>query len=478
MLPLKENKPNILLVLSTPFSRVGTSISTAIMPSMPYGGASAYHQAPTGYAYDRTFEQPRDLNSAYYGSYGTRSTHEMSGTVRLPDPYNSQKYATSNHWNPSRFPQGPSSAPFVPSARADDRWSNADHVDAHRRHNNAYYNEQRKRDEKPVGGVSATLDYEMDQMTDFVMEMAAGMYDLFASRICIADIDLAKSIKQSAIPPKPQFRKWVLQVLNATRLPSATILLSLSYMAKRIRQVSADRTSMPSERGVYSMLTVALILGSKFLDDNTFQNKSWAEVSNIATAELNQDERDWLVSFGHRLHNDPHCPDGFASWQERWKEYQRRPSPSSNALHPLDTNVRRQYPSAQPSYAAAPFAPKEYSPYAAYSSGPYSAAFAPADAWYSRPAMDRSPSTAPHSGPHTPEYYGNQALWAPMDDFSRRAQYGSYAPYPTSAYPGYNSGYSTPPHHAGWNAHGISCQCGNCLHAQVMQPKFPPIVCG
>ncbi|KAB8338936.1 hypothetical protein FH972_021876 [Carpinus fangiana] len=440
--------------LSTPFSHIDSSPITSSMPSFQHGAASAHFQPNTNYGFNRVFEPPSDLTSSYYGGYGTRSAHDLS--AMLPDPYNSQKYPSNAHWNTNRFHQGQTGAPSVKHERADERW---DHADAQRRYH-AYQTDQRKKEEKPVGGVSATLDYEMDQMTDFVTEMAAGMYELSASRICLADIDIARSIKPGSIPPTA-FRKWVLQVLNATRLPSATIILSLSYMAKRVRQVSDEGHFLPTERGLYQMLTVSLILGSKFLDDNTFQNKSWAEVSNITTSELNRDEREWLVAFEHRLHHDPHCADGFSSWEERWKTFRSRSSFTSHALHPLDTNVKRQHAAPPPGYSSATFGYKNYSPHTAYSNGPYSAPFAPHDPWYgSRPGLDRSPSTAPHSGPHTPEYYGHEALWAPVEDFTRRTQYAPYAPYPVPApYPGYSSGYNTPPYQTGWNGmstHGVT----------------------
>jgi hypothetical protein len=69
------------------------------------------------------------------------------------------------------------------------------------------------------------------------------------------------------------------------------------------------------------MLTVALLLGSKFLDDNTFQNKSWAEVSNIPVSELNSMELDWLFAFDWKIHERIHDQqDGFASWLSHWAE--------------------------------------------------------------------------------------------------------------------------------------------------------------
>ncbi|KAI2769945.1 hypothetical protein DTO012A8_5081 [Penicillium roqueforti] len=165
--------------------------------------------------------------------------------------------------------------------------------------------EQPRKEEKATGGVAAHLDYEMDRMSDFVAEMAQGII-----------------YPGSSVPP--QFRKYVFQILSSTRLPSSTILLGLFYLASRMRLVSAKRAFTKADSSqVYRMLTVALLLGSKFLDDNTFQNKSWAEVSNIPVAELNHMELEWLFAFDWKIHDriydkqDGLSPDSGTSRDQR-----------------------------------------------------------------------------------------------------------------------------------------------------------------
>ena len=49
--------------------------------------------------------------------------------------------------------------------------------------------EQSRKEEKATGGVAAHLDYEMERMSDFVAEMTQGMYDLYNTKITLADID-------------------------------------------------------------------------------------------------------------------------------------------------------------------------------------------------------------------------------------------------------------------------------------------------
>ncbi|KAL8843295.1 MAG: hypothetical protein Q9170_000153 [Blastenia crenularia] len=199
------------------------------------------------------------------------------------------------------------------------------------------------KEEKATGGVAAHLDYEMDDMADFVAETTQGMYDLYESRICLADIDILRSVNPKAAVA-PAFRKYVLQVLSSTRLPSSTILLGLHYLATRMNMLSSGG-HYPSGKGqVYRLLITALLLGSKFLDDNTFQNRSWSEVSNISVSKLNVLEIEWLVAIGWNLHVDPEDSQGFILWRlhwQRWKANRLEMSRNSLKLRPSAVKVQR-----------------------------------------------------------------------------------------------------------------------------------------
>ncbi|KAL8944543.1 MAG: hypothetical protein Q9211_000554 [Gyalolechia sp. 1 TL-2023] len=199
------------------------------------------------------------------------------------------------------------------------------------------------KEEKATGGVAVHLDYEMDQMAEYVAEMTQGMYALYESRICLADINILRSVNPKVLVASA-FRKYVLQVLSSTRLPSSTILLGLHYLATRMSMPSSGGCYPPGKGQVYRMLTTALLLGSKFLDDNTFQNRSWSEVSNIPVNELNVLEVEWLVAIGWNLHVDPEDTQGFTSWRKHWQRWQAKRlemSIDSLKLTPLDVNVRR-----------------------------------------------------------------------------------------------------------------------------------------
>ncbi|ODH53483.1 hypothetical protein GX48_00314 [Paracoccidioides brasiliensis] len=317
------------------------------------------------------------------------------------------------------------------------------------------------KEEKPTGGVAAHLDYEMDEMSDFVAEMAHGMYALYISKVVLADIDFARSVYPGTAVPS-QFRKYVSQILSSTRLPRSTILLGLYYLACRMRILSAAEMYKSGNSEVYRMLTTALLLGSKFLDDNTFQNRSWAEVSNIPVADLNSMELEWLFGFEWKIHTRIHNKqEGFKSWKAHWDTWRAKNEAKINesriTLAPIDTNIQKQH-AAQHKALLSPDGPIPPQ----YQRG----------SWLSSSTPDYSPPSAPHSGPNTPDYYrpGPWAYANPPPPYSRGwvvpQQY--FTPTTRSQPPSYHH---TPSYtHAfsptGWTGHGSSCGCLYCAKHQ------------
>ncbi|KAJ5287512.1 hypothetical protein N7478_003198 [Penicillium angulare] len=347
--------------------------------------------------------------------------------------------------------------------------------------------EQPRKEEKSTGGVAAHLDYEMDRMSDFVAEMTQGMYDLYNTKITLADIDIMRSISPGSSVP-PQFRKYVFQILSSTRLPSSTILLGLYYLSCRMRQLSAQRVYQASSGQIYRMLTVSLLLGSKFLDDNTFQNKSWAEVSNIPVAELNKMELEWLFAFEWKIHNRMYDEqDGFNSWRRHWDSWRAkaniRAQESRQSLAPLDTNVVRQHQSiAKPLLSPEGPIPPQYQRSSTIE-----------NSWLNPAASEYSPPSAPHSGPNTPDYY-SVGTWGysnsnPPPPYTRAwAPPSQYIPQsaPRSQPPSYHHtpAYGLPFAQSVWTGHGSSCGCMYCakhMEHYMCNTAFPalqPILAG
>lgn len=357
--------------------------------------------------------------------------------------------------------------------------------------------QQKPKEEKPVGGVSARLDYEMDCMADFVSETAQQLYDLVSSQISLADIDIVKSVQRGK-PSHSAFRNWVHSVLCATRLPSATIVLSLHYLSGRMTMLQ-ERRELPEEGQIYRVLTIALILGSKFLDDNTFINRSWAEVSCIDIKVLNSMEKAWLEDIDFRLHRDPIESQGFQTWLTYWKEYEKSKTAADVRglkVSPIDTNVQRQaqvHKTFTLHSTQSAFPPPSAQDYhsARSQQAQYTPAWTPYDPWLvPRSGMEMSPASAPHTGPTTPEYYGGPGTWAPLETgaYSYQRRYG----FPPLSQPQTQphvqplpqiQNYQTYNHHQyqqqnGWNAHNIHCHCGQCRNGNTwfMNSGFGPQV--
>ncbi|KAI8183328.1 cyclin [Colletotrichum sp. SAR 10_65] len=98
--------------------------------------------------------------------------------------------------------------------------------------------------------------------------------------------------------PFPQFKKWAYSVLSTTQVTQNVILLALLFVYRL-------KTTNPVVKGrsgsEYRLLTVALMLGNKFLDDNTYTNKTWAEVSGISVQEIHVMEVEFLSNMRYSL---------------------------------------------------------------------------------------------------------------------------------------------------------------------------------
>lgn len=302
---------------------------------------------------------------------------------------------------------------------------------------------QAQTEEKPTGGVAAHLDYEMEEMTDFVGTMA--------QRLVVGQTATERLL--------PSYRKFVYQILSSTRLPSSTILLGLVYLR--------ERTTMPQMAGarqehVYRLLTISLLLASKFLDDNTFQNKSWSEVTNIPVQELNQLEKDWLRDIKWNLHIDPEGTKGYSQYKMMWDVWVKRNMAKAGvpSLAPIDTNFRSRSHSA---FSPVPLYPPHHHHYTSPHSGlasdrpvqlPPVRPSPQAEGFWGWNPSDYSPPSAPGTGPPTPDgHFG----------WSSAAPYG-HVPQQTLA-----SGFSrlppiVPYAHHGWHSQHphTTCNCTQC----------------
>lgn len=315
------------------------------------------------------------------------------------------------------------------------------------------------------GGVCAVLNYELDQMTEYIA-------------------DMAQRITQPNSSVSPAFRKFVSGLLSSTRLPDTTILLGMNLLARRTNQLNHAGPVKFSDGTVWRMLTIALLLGSKFLDDNTFQNRSWSEVSGIPVRELNTLEIEWLKSMGWNLYVNLDESTDYNAWLDNWSQWRIAKNIERKAtldrlapLAPINTNVARPNPYAQ-SQAEYQKPATNIRPPPGFTQPTYNASWNP----YATPPH-LTPPSAPDSAVHTPEYLsatggapGQQYTdWAVYNqqhpaafytnaEKEERALRAAYFPIrvanPQHQYG--NQSYNTPPSYNSYEKHQNSCPCTAC----------------
>ncbi|KAI0199924.1 hypothetical protein F4808DRAFT_451154 [Astrocystis sublimbata] len=98
--------------------------------------------------------------------------------------------------------------------------------------------------------------------------------------------------------PCPAYKKWVHNILSTTQVTQNVVLLALLFV-NRLKKTNPMVHGNPGSE--YRLLTVALMLGNKFLDDNTYTNKTWAEVSGISVKEIHVMEVEFLSNMRYGL---------------------------------------------------------------------------------------------------------------------------------------------------------------------------------
>ncbi|KAI1334264.1 cyclin-like protein [Xylariaceae sp. FL0016] len=331
------------------------------------------------------------------------------------------------------------------------------------------------------GGVCAVLDYETDMMAEYVSEMAM--------RVVIPNATVTGA-----------FRKFVNQILTSTRLPSTTILLGMNYLAKRVNTLKQICAFKPTEGQVWKMLTVALLLGSKFLDDNTFQNRSWSDVSGIPVAELNTMENEWLEQIHWTLYVNLDKSKDYQAWLGSWKEWleckrqqiqqqhHHAQAAMRERLAPIDTSIRtesvRHHPLAYQGWTPEEIAEQEpihgNTRYGRSEKMGYRSREGSWQAPYQN-TWSQAPLTPPDSGYGTPEYLNSATSLSSRynDWFNQALATGSYRGYQHTAN-SYAASRNGSYHHQPYlqhYSHGpmeyrADCSCNSCMSVPKAAPYF------
>ncbi|ORX91602.1 hypothetical protein K493DRAFT_317153 [Basidiobolus meristosporus CBS 931.73] len=95
------------------------------------------------------------------------------------------------------------------------------------------------------------------------------------------------------------FRRFCLDILKAASITPSGVALTLKYIHRFTTLNPYIRGRQGSE---FRIFTVALMLSNKYLEDHTYTNKTWSDISGMTLEELNLMEMEFLTCINFHVH--------------------------------------------------------------------------------------------------------------------------------------------------------------------------------
>ncbi|KAB8360618.1 hypothetical protein FH972_024356 [Carpinus fangiana] len=240
--------------------------------------------------------------------------------------------------------------------------------------------------------IPSTISSSKGSLAEFAAQITCLFW--FESSSTLASIEASERspVPTSRLVPEAMpvtgFLKWVTTILSTTQVTQNVILLALLFIYRLKKQNPTVKGKPGSE---YRLLTVALMLGNKFLDDNTYTNKTWAEVSGISVQEIHVMEVEFLSHMKYNLYTSKE------SWHEWhmslgkfWTYFDR----ASRKLADVMPGARRPPALQIPYTLPSPPASTNHSP-------PYASAMTPIGSipYPTNPALFAPPLAPPQGSP-------------------------------------------------------------------------------
>ncbi|OAL43115.1 hypothetical protein IQ07DRAFT_637274 [Pyrenochaeta sp. DS3sAY3a] len=157
--------------------------------------------------------------------------------------------------------------------------------------------------------------------------------ELLASATCFMWFEKWDSLKsvshdRSALSfPSAGFLKWTRTILSTTQLSMNNVVLAALYIY-RLKRTNPTVIGKPGSE--YRLATIALMLSNKYLNDDTYTNKTWADVTGISVQEVHIMEVEFLSNMRYSLMVHSHS---WKAWVEQLEELQEffRQSPIETA---------------------------------------------------------------------------------------------------------------------------------------------------
>lgn len=166
---------------------------------------------------------------------------------------------------------------------------------------------------------------------------------------------LANDPSLQRLQPKSRFLRFSREVLSTTQVSTSVITLALIY----VHRLKAAHPHLKGRDGSEFRLAISsLMLANKILDDNTYLNKTWAEISGMPLAEISKMEVEFWLGLKMELHIDKEDYDaGLAQLQvladDRNRAVLQRDAAVKRALQQQTLSQSSQWmPYLQPGWSA------------------------------------------------------------------------------------------------------------------------------
>ncbi|KII86254.1 hypothetical protein PLICRDRAFT_31192 [Plicaturopsis crispa FD-325 SS-3] len=165
----------------------------------------------------------------------------------------------------------------------------------------------------------------------------------------------SESVNALQLNASPEFSHFMQKLLETTQVSQSVIVLSLHYIY-RLKEGNYLRCGQPGSE--FRIAVAALMMANKFLDDNTYTNKTWSEVSGIKLEEINKMEMEFLAGVQYQLYVDKASYD---AWLNLLKGLVSTKNIDSHEYRRARPNHRTSRPSAMQSSVPRAHAPRRRS---------------------------------------------------------------------------------------------------------------------
>ncbi len=157
-----------------------------------------------------------------------------------------------------------------------------------------------------LGSLSEAVSFSVRDLHNAVEAHARSAVDSHRSRP--SSTERSNDPRLLRLFPRRRFIDFVRNMLNTTQVSKSVIILALLY----IHRLKSKNPGLRGQDGSeFRLFVTALMLANKFLDDHTYTNKTWSELSGLKLKDVTKME----IEFWLGLSSNIHASDAdFRSW--------------------------------------------------------------------------------------------------------------------------------------------------------------------